>query len=62
MDVKCNEDAFIRAGHASGDQWDWAIDDFENTPVIVNVKVAEGKKSEASPWEYDENKEKWVTT
>ena len=60
--VKCTEDAFMRVGHVHGDLWDWHIDDLEHTPVIVNIKVVEGKKSEASPWADEENKEKWVTT
>ena len=37
------------------------IDYLENTPVIVNVKVVEVKKSEASTWEGEENKYKWIT-
>ena len=51
LGVKCTEEDFIRAGHLTGGVWDWAMDDIENTPVIVNIKVVEGKKSEASPLE-----------
>ena len=53
---------FIRAGHLTVDVWDWATEYLVSTPVIVNFKVVEGKKSEAYPWADEENKEKWVTT
>ena len=59
--VKCTEDAFIRAEDTEEGLFDWAIDDIDDNPVIVNVMVVEGKKSEASPCAGDENKEKWVT-
>ena len=38
------------------------IDNLENNPVIMIVKVVEGKKSEAPPRADEENKQKWVTT
>ena len=55
LEVRCTEDAFVKAETKEATTWDWGLDDLENVGVVVNIKVVEGMISEAYPWAYEEN-------